>query len=99
MVKIRIDPNTFRFTSDSFEYNVDATVVHRKVDLVRMQSIEVQCNKNYCVPRDAAGKQLQKDYARHSIYSGVTVNACRTRRTSPLLSTGCMCWPMTTALR
>jgi len=57
----RIDPNTFRFTSDSFEYNVDATVVHRKVDLVRMQSIEVQCNKNYCVPRDAAGKQLQKD--------------------------------------
>jgi len=56
----KIDPNTFRFTSDTFEYNVDTTAGHRKVDLVAMQSIEVQC-KDYCVPRDEAGKQLQKD--------------------------------------
>ena len=57
----KIDPNTFRFTSDTFEFNVDTTAGHRKVDLVAMQSIEAQCNKNYCVPRDEAGKQLQKD--------------------------------------
>jgi tetratricopeptide (TPR) repeat protein len=57
----KIDPNTFRFTSDTFEYNVDTTAGHRKVDLVAMQSIEAQCNKDYCVPRDEAGKQLQKD--------------------------------------
>jgi tetratricopeptide (TPR) repeat protein len=57
----KIDPNTFRFTSDTFEYNVDTTAGHRKVDLVAMQFIEAQCNKNYCVPRDVAGKQLQMD--------------------------------------
>jgi tetratricopeptide (TPR) repeat protein len=57
----KIDPSTFRFTSDTFEFNVDAAAGDRKVDLVAMQSIEAQCNKNYCVPRDEAGKQLQKD--------------------------------------
>ncbi len=57
----KIDPNTFRFTSDTFEFTVDTAAGHRKVDLVAMQSIEAQCNKNYCVPRDVAGKQLQMD--------------------------------------
>lgn len=57
----KVDPNTFRFTSDTFEYNVTIRAEHRKVDLVAMQSIDVHCNKYYCQLRDEAGKQLQKD--------------------------------------